>query len=252
MNKSAAVRGALAITGAVCTLIAMTGCRSHSGGSGGRAGGLPTTSAGARADGSAKGVGAGFSANGLQKALLTEFGEAKVVYGPRAGAMSSLAPTGSADTAGVEVKTDKPQCLRLTQGIDADTAGSAPAALVSLADIPDVTVAEVLVAPDSGAADKIMAGGPPADCSSYTTTVDGYVTEYHLKNLDLPDVGDEARGYEIVGRSKKYGTTTSNFVIVFRDGGWMGSLSVTGPKADRATFDKVVQAAHAKAKSELG
>ncbi|WP_149259373.1 hypothetical protein [Actinomadura sp. K4S16] len=244
-KKSATARRTAALAALACSLTTVVGC----GGGTGSAGGDATAAAAARGGGS-KGSGTRPSADAMKKALLTGYGSATPLYGPVSGVFASLAP--AAASAKVKVKTDKPQCLQLTQGLAPDAAGEAPAALVSMADIPNMTIAELLIAPDDGTADKVMAGRPPEACSTYTVDTDGFVADYRLRTLDLPEIGDEARGYEIAGKSRKYGPMASTYVVILRDGAWMASISVTGEKADRTVLDKVVAAAHTKAKSVLG
>ncbi|MFC4563705.1 hypothetical protein ACFO4E_17715 [Nocardiopsis mangrovi] len=172
------------------------------------------------------------AASALSTAQLVQFGEAKVVpERSEQGVYGELATVRQTDKLREVTELDKPGCLdSINQWGRLPEVREAAASLATFARGGD-TISHLLIDAPAGTAQEAVDTAPPAECDSYTATMqDGTTSSYRVTGIDLEQVGDASRAFVV--DTEVGGDSISLYTLVYRNGDVLGTTSVLGASGD--------------------
>lgn len=168
------------------------------------------------------------AAEALHDAQLLNFHDATLMpEGSENGTYSELATVQYSEEVRDTTEVDKPECLdAANRWGDLDSVQEAPASVAAY-EWEEAAVSHMLVELEEADASEALATEPPDTCDEYTATYeDGSSSEYGVRDLELPDVGDESRAFAIEVHTD--GDDSNMFSVMYRNGGLLGTTSVLG------------------------
>jgi hypothetical protein len=209
---------------------------------GGHAGGATASAA---AD---KAVSGGFSPADLKGALLTKVNGVGAASPATSGSYASMSGASAGKTAAGGVTVTPKACAgSATEGFDPAALSGFQAAAVSFK-VSGNAVSEVLVASTAKAGTTALAGSVPKQCATYKETVDGKTFTYTLTQQNVTGIGQQARILDVHSASTK---ADSQWSLVYRGKGFVGTVTVIGPNASEAAVRELGQQAYAFAAKSL-
>ncbi|WP_116244604.1 hypothetical protein [Nocardiopsis sp. FIRDI 009] len=160
--------------------------------------------------------------------------------GSESGTYAELATVQYSEQVRDSTEIDKPECVdAANRWGDLDGVREAPASVAAY-EWPEGSVSSMLVETDEETADEAMAIEPPASCESYNATyADGTSSEYGVRDLDMPEMGDESRAFLIEVRT---GEEESRMLsVMYRNGSLLGMTSILGG-GDEADYEEMLTA----------
>lgn len=241
------IAAAAAVAAAVLAAVACAGCAAEAGsgdapGAAGPANGAPLTAA------------------RLESALLpridgyTPFGE------PESGEYGSLRAVQQGRRLQQAATLDKPECARVTPGFADDArVQRAPAASVAFARSAGLTVHEMLIALPPDIANDHLDYRVPRSCRRYRARIDGQSFTYRVVERDSGDagtgIGDASRTVGVAVTTAAGGSGgprhTKIWHVAFRGGGYVGFITLSGARADRARAEQLARAAFEQVERSL-
>ncbi|MFC3998058.1 hypothetical protein ACFOVU_19165 [Nocardiopsis sediminis] len=180
------------------------------------------------------------AASALSTAQLVQFGEAKVVpERSEQGVYGELATVRQTDRLREVTELDKPGCLdAVNQWGRLPEVRDAAASLATFARGDD-TVSHLLIDAPAGTAQEAVDTAPPAECDSYTATMqDGSTSSYRVSGIDLEQIGDASRAFAV--DTEVGGESVSMYTMVYRNGDVLGTTSVLGPSRADHDFETLL------------
>ncbi|MCY9786866.1 hypothetical protein KIK06_23570 [Nocardiopsis sp. EMB25] len=181
------------------------------------------------------------AATRLQEAQPTSVRDATLLpEGSESGTYSELATVQYSEQVRESTEIDKPECVdAANRWGDLDGVRGAPASVAAY-EWPEGSVSSMLVEVDEETAVEAMAVEPPGSCESYNATyADGTSSEYGVRDLDMPEMGDGSRAFLIEVRT---GEEESRMLsVMYRNGTLLGMTSILGG-GDEADYEEMLTA----------
>ncbi|MFI6576724.1 hypothetical protein ACIBFB_13050 [Nocardiopsis sp. NPDC050513] len=175
----------------------------------------------------------------LHEAQPTSFRDATLLpEGSESGTYAELATVQYSEQVRESTEIDKPECVdAANRWGDLDSVRAAPASVAAY-EWPGGSVSSVLVELDEEEAAEAMGVEPPSSCTTYSATyADGTSSEYGVRELDMPGIGDESRAFLVEVRT---GDEASHMLsLLYRNGGLLGATSVLG-SGDVAEYEDML------------
>lgn len=234
-----AIGGAAAI-GAVALL---TGC-------GGTAAGSGNDTANPSAAAAARPSQAAYSSKSLKSATLDRFGRARPVKPASAATVGELQDKLGLAAQLKKIKTAHPECLTAGPNLTAKSLRSVPASAVTLSEPHRrYVVGEVLFSANPRTLDAVMAKKLPRSCRRITATIGKLRVKVAMRAFRAPHIGDRARGMLMTVAAQ--GRVQHSWTVMFTDGGYGGSVSVTGPASSKKVVYRAAKDAYRAASTKL-
>jgi|UPI000836DB87 hypothetical protein len=191
------------------------------------AAGIAAAAACGTADGGGDRPGGG-AAERLATAQLVQFGDAKVVpERSEEGPYGELATVRNAEELRSATELDKPDCLdAVNRWARLPGVRDAAASLATFARGED-TIAHLLVDAGADVAEEAVAASPPAECATYTATLqDGSTSTYRVRELELDRVGDASRGFAV--ETEMSGERVLLYSLLYRNADYLATTTILG------------------------
>ncbi|MCD0452602.1 hypothetical protein LO762_25965 [Actinocorallia sp. API 0066] len=194
-----------------------------------------------------------FTADQLRQALLADIPHYVRAGEPDAGPYGMLKAVRNFTQLQSQVKLDKPECADATRALaDAGELAAAPAALSTWARATGETITQTLVAVPPQVAEREVGRRVPKLCRTFKARVGGQWSTHQVVE-QTPDRHLVGEGSRTVGLVTMSGDVKVNmWFVVFTSPGYLGTVSVYGPKATRAEAERLARDAVAQTERVLG
>jgi hypothetical protein len=193
-----------------------------------------------------------YTSDQLRQALLAELPTYQRAGEPDSGPYATLKAIRNFEQLQGQVTLDKPKCADASRafGLTADTQ-NVPAAITTFARATGETITETLVAVPAKVAEDQISRRVPALCKTFRAKVAGQ-TSTHQVIESTPDRHQIGEGSRTVGLVTMSGTLkVTMWFVVFKARGYLGTVSVYGPKATRPEVEDLGRQALAQAERIL-
>ncbi|GAB2821923.1 hypothetical protein GCM10022221_20040 [Actinocorallia aurea] len=194
-----------------------------------------------------------YTADQLRQALLADVPGYVRAGEPESGSYGMLRAIRNFTQLQGQVKLDKPECADAARALE--TAGelaAAPAALTTFAKATGETVTQTLLAVSPRAAQREIERRVPKLCRTYKTKVGGEWSTHQVLE-QTPDRHFVGEGSRTVGLVTMSGEVQVNmWFVVFTEAGYLGTVSVYGPKATKGEAENLARDAVAQTQRVLG
>ncbi len=179
-------------------------------------------------------------ANKLDEAQLAQFDDVEVdPEQSESGTYAELGSTSQAAELREGTELDKPDCKNAVDPWgQLSEVRDAPA---SKATYPREAgpITHTLIEVSEDAAEEAVNTEPPAECESYTATLeDGTTTAYTIRDLDMETVGDASRAFVVDAESE--GESVHMYNLIYHNGDHLAAVSALGTE-DEATYTETLQ-----------
>ncbi|ROO90608.1 hypothetical protein EDD29_8340 [Actinocorallia herbida] len=196
---------------------------------------------------------ASYTSDQLRQALLSDVAGYVRAGEPESGTYGMLRAIRNFTQLQGQVKLDKPECADAAKALE--TAGdlaAAPAALTTFAKATGETVTQTLLAVSAQAAEREIERRVPKLCRTYKTKVGGEWSTHQVLE-QTPDRHFVGEGSRTVGLVTMSGEVEVNmWFVVFTAPGYLGTVSVYGPKATKGEAERLARDAAGQIERVLG
>lgn len=239
------LRNRARLAGVTAGLLAATAC----GGAGGTA--VQGTSPPATPDSGRREALAGtYDANNLKQGLLTAYRAARPAAPASASTVGALQDHLGLAGQLKSIKTKKPACLTAGPNLTSSRLRPVPASAITLSDArKGYTLGEVLFSADTKSMRGLVARPVPASCRHLTAHVSGRTVRIALRPIRMPQVARTVRGVMMTVVVGKRVQRSLN--VMFADQKYGGTVSLSGPRVNRALLRHATVMAMRTARSKL-
>jgi hypothetical protein len=198
------------------------------------------------------------TAKRLESALLVRVAGFTAFGRPESGALGELKSVRQGAQLQRATTYDKPRCAKANQAFTDDPrVRTAPAASVAFAQAPELTAHQLLLAIPADVAAAQIGYRVPESCRRYRARVgeDGEWFRYRVVERGKPaaGLGEKSRTVGVAARAGSGEDTAETKIwhVAFQGDGYVGSITLSGPRATRAGAEELARTAFKEADQAL-